>query len=188
MDAGAPSAAPPPVTETPPVADRDGDGVPDSEDYCPDRPGPRDVPAFAGKPGCPYPECPDLCAGKLHCAILHEVVAFSPRGSATLSPIGHREIENARAAIEAQPDVRRIRVRGHAPDVAASQRGRRARVATERAGRVRDWLVEHGVARERLEIDVAHRDESARGGDDDGWVDFEVTDPDQTGCCLEPCI
>jgi len=122
-----------------PDPDNDQDTVPDTEDECPLAPGTPEA------RGCPRAVRLDTVTGQI---VILERVEFATnrdtilRGSEPL-------LEEVRATIAANAQLRVIRVEGHTDD-----RGRDAHnldLSRRRAASVIRWFVEHGIAAERLE-------------------------------------
>ena len=147
--------------------DRDGDGVLDPQDACPDEAGPK------GYGGCPdtdgdgiidkNDQCPKVkgtvdlkgCPPK-PVVIPKDVVArFNGRlegivfrsGSAKILKKSFKVLDKAAATLKAWPTLR-VRIEGHTDD-----RGKKAnnlRLSRKRAESVRTYLIQRGVAAERL--------------------------------------
>lgn len=172
--------AQPAATTAPPATDRDGDGVVDPEDPCPDQPGPDGAacpPADLDSDGlldrddrCPdAPEifnnvddadgCPDEIPpelGALNGPILD--IEFDIN-KGTLRPKSLPALDRIVALLVKYPQVR-IEVSGHVDAaMGASDLAQRARVGGKRAESVQRYLVEHGIARDRVVTRDAHDDE-----------------------------
>ncbi|AKF03542.1 Ig-like domain-containing protein [Sandaracinus amylolyticus] len=155
-----------------PELDNDADGVPDASDGAPNEPEDRD--GFQDADGVPEPdndrdtlldpedECPtapgrvedrgcpravrlDEASGTI---VILQRVEFATNRDTILErsfPI----LEEVRAVLDANPQLRRVRIEGHTDD-----RGRDDRnldLSMRRAGSVMRWLVEHGIDATRLE-------------------------------------
>ena len=155
-----------------PDPDNDRDQILDATDQCPNEP--EDVDTFEDQNGCPDPDndrdtvldvndqcplapgrpedngCPravrlDTETGQI---FILQLVEFATNRDVILErsfPV----LEEVRAVIEANPQLTRLRVEGHTDD-----RGRDAAnmdLSRRRAGSVMRWLVEHGIAADRLE-------------------------------------
>jgi outer membrane protein OmpA-like peptidoglycan-associated protein len=131
-------------------SDRDHDGVPDSEDRCPDVPGPKD------NWGCPYPApvavpapdpVPEVAKEEPKTAIeFNQVIQFE-FDSAVLRPETNEVLAEVVKTLLTNKDYN-IRVEGH-----ASSEGRKEyndRLSERRASSVLEFLVANGVDRSRL--------------------------------------
>jgi len=155
-------ATPPTVTPAPPVAfatgpadvappsrppDRDGDGIPDDRDECPDAP--ENVNGCRDDDGCPdqfvaiYPNRRVEILDKIFFA------AGSAKLRTTEPPHVDLLVDAVAAALKMNPELGPIEVRGHA----ALDERNAASLAYRRATAVVAALIARGVARERL---VAH--------------------------------
>ncbi|HMG21422.1 MAG TPA: OmpA family protein, partial [Kofleriaceae bacterium] len=117
--------------------DRDGDGVSDAADRCPDAAG------LVENSGCPVYERVVIKPDKLQ---LDDKIAFE-WDSALLDETSRPALDDAARALEANPGFR-VQVDGH-----ASSEGTDAHnqvLSEERATAVADYLVARGVARSRL--------------------------------------
>jgi outer membrane protein OmpA-like peptidoglycan-associated protein len=122
-----------------PDLDNDQDGVPDADDECPTAPGPAEA------RGCPAAVRIDTETGQIR--ILQRIEFATNR--ATLLPTAEPILEEVRATLAVNPQIRRLRVEGHTDD-----RGPDARNLTLSQGRaetVMKWLVDHQIGQERLE-------------------------------------
>ena len=147
-----PALAPAPaaVTDPPPHAvparppDRDGDGIPDDKDQCPDAP--ETVNGCRDEDGCP--DRTVVQPPRWRAEILDRV--FFTAGSAKIrsaEPLrGDLLVDAVAAALKMHPDLGPIEVRGHA----APHERQPARLAEARAVAVLEGLVARGVPRERL--------------------------------------
>ncbi len=121
--------------------DRDGDGIPDVEDRCPDQPGP------AKYDGCPPPpEQPATQIESSHLSLKDEILFDTGRD--TLRPESERVVAEIAAALQAHPELARIRVEGHTDNVGS--RGYNVDLSRRRARTIVRVLVQHGVAPGRL--------------------------------------
>jgi outer membrane protein OmpA-like peptidoglycan-associated protein len=120
-----------------PDPDNDGDGVLDVEDQCPTAPG------RAHKQGCP--EAVRVESGSL--ALLKRIEFAT--NSERILPSGEGILDEVRATLLANPQIKRVRVQGHTDD-----RGNDAhnmQLSKRRAASVVQWLREHGVPADRVE-------------------------------------
>ncbi len=152
--------------------DRDGDGIPDAKDLCPDDPEDRD--GFQDGDGCPDPDndgdgipdvadkcpnepetmngfqdedgCPDKGVVKITtCSfpILDRI--YFRAGSARIEPPSLPLLDAIAAALAGNPQIRRVELQGH------GDRQEPARLAGARAEAVRAALIARGVAADRLQ-------------------------------------
>jgi hypothetical protein len=179
----------PAVPGAPLARDRDGDGIPDDRDQCPDQPEDRD--GFQDEDGCPDPDndhdripdvrdkcpndaevyngyededgCPDkgcvLLRGTADC--VEEPIWFA-HGATTLDFKLNPMVDLIANAMRELPVVQRLRVRGH------REAGEPVGASLLRAHAVQDALIVRGIPPERLElVDLGAVPPSAR-------VDFEI--------------
>ena len=88
--------------------DRDGDGIPDAEDACPDLPGPRDPNPKIN--GCPVAR---IEAGEIK---IIQQVKFKT-GSAIILPESDSILSAVMVIMVEHPEIRRVRVGGHTDNV-----------------------------------------------------------------------
>ncbi len=120
--------------------DRDGDGIPDAEDACPD------------ERGAPSPEprnngCPQFTrriSGSSEIQIL-KTVQFGPDGDA-IPPAAHAVLDEIVRLLQANREIAHIVVEGHA----SNREKHPADLSDRRASAVRAYLVAHGVDGARL--------------------------------------
>lgn len=123
------------------LADRDHDAVPDATDACPDLPG-------GASEHPPHNGCPVV--GVMLDApppLRFDLVPFEPAREAP-TPLGLATLQRIAVSLRLRPDVRLVRVEGHADD-RLSPAGARA-LSRRRADAVVAWLVRHGVEPARL--------------------------------------
>ncbi len=155
-------------TDGVPDPDNDQDGVPDTGDICPL------VPGQVEYQGCPPPDrdgdtvidpidnCPDEpgtvdnhgCAVQQQVMIVGDVLeivdnVYFRTNRDVIEPRSFALLDNVAAVILAHPEITRIRVEGHTD--ARGSRTRNLRLSQARAASVVRYLVQHGVAAERLE-------------------------------------
>ncbi len=123
-----------------PLADRDGDGIPDSEDSCPDQPGP------VANYGCPIGARQLVIVTASRVDIL-EQVRFDT-GKATIKPQSHKLLDQVAAVLLSHPDLLLVQVEGHTDDRGSALRN--IVLAQSRAESVAAYLEGKGVAAERL--------------------------------------
>ena len=163
-----------PKTNGCPPPDADKDGIPDANDACPTQPGRPD----------PDPQkngCPERVVVKPPPIRIADQVRYAP-GSAAIAPgaEGADALERVRALLEAHPEIRKVRVEGHAD---TQEAGRAARqLSVDRAGIVMRWLVAHKIAASRLMSEGFGSDKPQEPNDTpDGRkanrrVEFQVTE------------
>lgn len=116
----------------PPPSDRDRDGFPDADDACPD------VPAASSDRGCPPPTVRAL-----------DVTIRFHTGSATPTHESLTHLRDALRRLRAEPTIR-ISIEGHADHL--GEQARNGELSLERARYIHAWLIQHGVAEDRLEL------------------------------------
>jgi outer membrane protein OmpA-like peptidoglycan-associated protein len=128
-DDSAPALAPPP-----PPADSDGDGVLDRDDACPDtKPGSR-----VDARGCVV----------LAPQVVLEGITFL-FDSSQIQPASEDALARAAQLLRDNPAAR-VEIGGHTCDIGSDKYN--LELSQARAAAVADWLVEHGIARDRLEV------------------------------------
>jgi OmpA-OmpF porin, OOP family len=149
-----------PATNGCPDPDRDHDGVANGEDACPDDAGPRS--SDAKRNGCPKAF---VAAGQIK--ILDQVKFRS--GSATILSRGRSNqasegsLMAVRQILADHMDVKSVRVEGHTDNVGSTVANRK--LSAGRASAVVKWLVEHGIAADRLSSAGVGPDRPADGND-----------------------
>ncbi len=145
--------------------DRDGDGVRDSQDRCPDEPG------DARHRGCP---------GRSHAVTLDTIIYFDFQ-SATLNADGIDALRVVARIMRDERGIRRVRVVGHSDHLGDAAFNRW--LSRERAHAVVSWLVRQGIHRSRFVIDgvgdtdPAVQAETAEQLGPNRRVEFEIIDP-----------
>ena len=132
-----PPGCPPAVVCPAVVSDRDQDGIPDNDDWCPDIAGP------ASNHGCPVYEKVVVKPDKLE---LKEKIQFawdSPR----IEAASHPALDEAVKALQDNKSFR-VEIEGHTSSEGGDEHNQT--LSEKRAEAVRDYLVNHGVAKERL--------------------------------------
>jgi OmpA-OmpF porin, OOP family len=180
--------------------DRDGDGVPDSKDLCPDEPGPPELdgcpdtdgdgipdwedrcphePGPAENQGCPLPPGEPLVELEVQRLSLHDAVNFDTDRD-TLKPESFPVLDQVARLLGEHPELTRIRVEGHTDNVGSAAYNKE--LSLRRANAVVRYLVGHGVAPARLvpegyglERPVA-RNETALGRARNRRVEFTILD------------
>ena len=188
-----------------PERDRDHDGVKDDTDVCPDQA--EDADGFQDEDGCPDPDndgdgiadaedrCPNdagvpeqqgcpktrLEAGRI---TIIDRVEFAT-GSDRLLPQSDALLTEVRDVLEKNPQVKRLRIEGHT-DARGSDKTN-LKLSKGRAASVRDFLVSHGIAADRLEAwGCGESTPLAEGSDPASLqtnrrVEFHVLDPAPEG-------
>jgi outer membrane protein OmpA-like peptidoglycan-associated protein len=115
--------------------DTDGDGVPDNLDECPLTPG---TPENKGCPPKP----------KLGQQLFISGIEFET-AKASILPTSEPLLHQADSILRAFPSVR-VSINGHTDNQGDSTKNKR--LSLERASSVRDWLIQHGISAQRLEV------------------------------------
>jgi outer membrane protein OmpA-like peptidoglycan-associated protein len=157
------------ATGAPRPGDRDGDGVPDDVDRCPDQPGPADLdgcpdrdgdgiadiddkcPDQPGPPqndGCPAPESQPEVTIETSRLSLKDAIRFDTARD-TIKPESRKVLDAIAAILKAHPDLEHIRVEGHTDNVGG--RAYNLDLSQRRARAVVRALVQRGVAASRLD-------------------------------------
>ena len=171
-----------------PDPDNDRDGVLDVEDGCP---------AVAGVPeagGCPKPaEFSE--EGSL--IVLDRILFETNR--AVILPESVPHLQAVEALLRERTEVSKLRIEGHTDSTGPDARNQQ--LSEQRAAAVRAWLVEHGVAKERLvaygcgEKHAIAADDTEQGRAQNRRVVFQVVEPPlggqsasepPPGCVLTP--
>jgi outer membrane protein OmpA-like peptidoglycan-associated protein len=119
--------------------DRDGDGVIDPIDNCPDEPGP------ASNQGCEEEQQVVIREDRLE--ILDTI--YFDHDAAHIRRRSYRLLTNIAQVLQNHPEIEHIRIEGHTDN--SGEHDYNMRLSDERAHAVRDFLIEKGVAAERLE-------------------------------------
>jgi len=175
-DRGKEMTPPPPVTPVKPAepakpaerGDRDGDGIYDDVDKCPDQP--EDFDGYEDKDGCPDPDndgdgvldgkdrCPDTpkgtkvdehgCPEQARPAIILKGVNFAS-DSAELSPRAKTILDDVAKTLGDYDDIL-IEVRGHTDSQNTDDYNMKLSLA--RAQSVKDYLISKGIAASRITV------------------------------------
>ena len=129
-----------PLPPAPVVVDRDGDGIPDVDDACPEQAGP------AENHGCP-PGVPWRVIVSATTLEILDRVHFAS-GKATIEKRSWVLLDQVAAVIQSHPALLSIQVEGHTDDRGGASYN--LLLSQARATSVADYLVSRGVARERL--------------------------------------
>lgn len=162
------AAAPEKPFVGPPVPDRDGDGVPDAVDLCPDQPGPKELdgcpdtdgdgipdredkcPTQPGPPendGCPLgAEEPVIEIGKSG-ILLKDSVHFDT-GKDTIKSDSFALLDQVAKLLLDHPEMKKVRVEGHTDNVGNAAYNKE--LSQRRAASVVRYLVSKGVPESRL--------------------------------------
>jgi OmpA-OmpF porin, OOP family len=123
-----------------PAPDRDRDQVPDPTDACPDRPGAPDIdPKKNG--------CPSLVIIKNDQIVIMEQVFFAT-GKDVILPKSFPVLQAVASVLLAKPDIKHVKVEGHTDN--QGKPSANLDLSERRAHSVRRWLIQHGIAAERL--------------------------------------
>ncbi len=132
-----PPPAPVPLPPPPTVpADRDGDGLLDKVDQCPDEPG------GASSGGCPYRH---IVVEDDRIVLRHKI--YFRRGKAKLDPASRPLLDEVGSALRDRRELR-VRIEGHT-DSRGSARSNQW-LSYQRALAVKEYLVERGISTGRL--------------------------------------
>jgi outer membrane protein OmpA-like peptidoglycan-associated protein len=125
------------AVQAPARRDRDGDGVPDDVDACPDIRGP------ASNAGCPMYEKVIVRPDKLE---LKEKIQFA-WDQAVIEPVSYPALDEVSAALRDNKGFR-VAVEGHSSSEGGDDHNQS--LSSQRAEAVLDYVANHGVARDRL--------------------------------------
>ena len=167
-----PPLAPPPP---PPPPDRDGDGVPDADDACPDVPGvktadpktngcppdldrdkdgiPNDTDACPDEPGRPDADpkkngCPKAFIKDNQIKILDQVKFATNSAAIAPGKESAEVLEAILAILKEHPEITKVLVEGHTDN--AGDAGYNKKLSAQRAASVVKWLAQHGIDTSRL--------------------------------------
>src|SRR5262249_46012188 len=160
----------------PAPADRDKDGIVDDVDKCPDQP--EDVDGIEDQDGCPeedfdkdgVPDVEDKCprepgqpskdpnqngcpqfikrvSGSNEIQILKQIQFDT--GKATIRPVSFPILDEIVKLLNANPDIRRVNIEGHTDNRGKVEMNNK--LSQDRAASVLAYLVQHGIAPDRLE-------------------------------------
>jgi outer membrane protein OmpA-like peptidoglycan-associated protein len=131
----APVVVPAPAPGAP--SDRDGDGVPDDFDDCPDMPGP------ASNGGCPVFEKIVVKPDKFE---LKEQIQFA-KNEGLIDPVSYPALDEIAKALHDNPNFH-LSIEGHASSEGGDEHNQN--LSSQRAAAVLEYLASRGVSRERL--------------------------------------
>ena len=167
---------PDPMDGCPAPSDRDGDGIPDQLDKCPDKPEDKD--GVDDEDGCPeedadsdgIPDAKDACPKepgqpdpdpkKNGCPKFIKLEGSSVRvlqqvhfqtGSATILPDSFPMLTEIAQLLKVTPGIKKMRIEGNTDNRGAAEMN--LDLSKRRAASVRVWLIQHGIASERLDSD-----------------------------------
>ena len=120
-------------------ADRDKDGVLDAADACPDVPGPAN--ADPKKNGCPVAFLTDKQIQ------ITDQIKFR-FGLAELDPASDAVLQAVLEIMKTHIELKKVTIEGHTDSVGTAERNRT--LSKARALAVADWLVKHGIDRQRV--------------------------------------
>lgn len=140
--------------------DEDGDGIPSALDACPREAG---LPsAMPNRHGCPAHAIPSATEAPPRVAepsskplaevdaeriVIHQQVQFET-GTSALRPESDALLNEVAEVLKTHPEILRVEVQGHTDEVGTREFNQRLSVGRARA--VVHWLMQHGVAAERL--------------------------------------
>jgi outer membrane protein OmpA-like peptidoglycan-associated protein len=151
-----------PVTAT--ATDRDGDGIPDVDDKCPDEP--ETYNGFDDLDGCPDHGRVIVTDSSV---MILEPIRFA-KGAGTLDASALPIIDAVAKTLAANPEIVQIEIGGNASGDEVDPWG----LATRRANAVRDALVERGIDARRLVVTPYGATQPIGAADRDRRVDFVI--------------
>ena len=169
----APGLFPDPTSPGCPLGDRDKDTVPDLYDACPDKAGAPD--ADPKKNGCPGL----VLIGPDEIKILKPV--FFATSKDVILARSFPVLRAVAAALTATPGIKKVSIEGHTDGQGTPESN--VDLSRRRAESVRAWLVQNGVAAERLETQgfgdtkPLTTNKTARGRAENRRVEFIIVDP-----------
>ncbi|MET0287151.1 MAG: OmpA family protein [Polyangiales bacterium] len=152
-----------------PDLDNDKDEVPDVEDGCPTAPGPRE------SKGCPSAVRVD----KAQIRILQRL-EFGMKSS-VVTPASRAVLDQVYAALDANPQIKRVRIEGHTDNVGPALAN--TTLSQQRADSVMKYLVNKGIDPSRLEAKgwgderPLVRNETPADRQSNRRVEFHIVDP-----------
>jgi outer membrane protein OmpA-like peptidoglycan-associated protein len=123
--------------------DRDGDGIPDSVDRCPDEP--ENYNGFEDQDGCPDRARVIVQSSRIE--VLDRI--YFETGKTIIKPVSFPILDAIAATLRANPQIALVEIQGH-----SDERGddRANLLLTDgRAAQVRTYLIDHGVESRRLQ-------------------------------------
>jgi outer membrane protein OmpA-like peptidoglycan-associated protein len=187
--------------------DRDGDGIPDAQDKCPDQP--EDFDGIDDKDGCPeddadndgVPDAQDACpkepgepsaepekngcpqfirrvSGSTEIQILQQIQFANAR--ADILPVSFKILDEVVKLLKANPDIKHVDIEGHTDNRGSDKLNEK--LSNDRAHSVMKYLVQHGIAEDRLSAagfgpkrPIAEND-TADGRQKNRRVEFHIVD------------
>ncbi len=131
-----------------PDLDNDRDGLRDTADACPDEA--EDVDDYQDDDGCPEPGPDALVVTRTDSRLLVSQRIYFDYDSDTIRAVSFPILDEVAAAIRRNPDILRLRVEGHTDQAGTPEYN--LDLSFRRARAVVEYLVAHGVARDRLEF------------------------------------
>ncbi len=168
----APPAAPPAevrIVEKEVCADRDADGIPDKVDHCPEVAGPMD------SWGCPAYKKVVVTKEKLE---LKEKLYFD-KNKAVIQKVSFPVLDELAQVLKENKSMR-VRVEGHTSSEGSKEHNQT--LSEERAQAVTDYLVAHGVEKDRLmpkgfgDTEPSDTNSTAEGRENNRMVSFVIVD------------
>ena len=148
-----------------PDFDNDGDGVPDEQDSCPNKK--ETINGYEDDDGCPDEGPAKVIVEQGKITIL-EAVRFRT-GSADIDPDSNSILNQVALTMKAHPDIKRIRVEGHTDETGSREMN--VQLSKQRAARVREYLVDVGLAASRLEVAAFGEERPlVEGADESAWA------------------
>ena len=135
----------------PEMADLDGDAVPDEHDACPEKAGTATFSRHSH--GCPAVIGAEREAAAQGTRLEGSAIVISQRiefevGTSNLRTSSHAVLFEIHAVLAAHPELESVLVAGHTDETGSAEVNQR--LSLGRAASVVDWLVRHGIAKERL--------------------------------------
>ena len=155
--------------------DRDGDGIPDAQDKCPDQPEDKD--GVDDEDGCPeddvdndgVPDAVDYCpkepgepsadpekngcpqfirrvSGSTEIQILQQIQFANAR--ADILPVSFKILDEVVKLLKANADIKHVDIEGHTDNRGAAKLNEK--LSNDRANSVMKYLAQHGIAEDRL--------------------------------------
>ncbi len=125
-----------------PDLDNDKDKIPDTADKCP-----LEAEVYNGKDdedGCPDETLAKVEQGKI---VIAQKIFFQT-GRATIKPESFPVLEAVAGILKANPEIKKVAIEGHTDDVGNDKRN--LKLSDDRAKAVMGWLVDNGIAADRL--------------------------------------
>ena len=184
--------------------DRDGDGIVDPDDACPDEPEDRD--GFEDTDGCPEPDndgdgildvdddCPfdseDRCkVRKTECSIIITEAIHFESAKDVIQPVSFPVLDSVRDALRSNPGIALLEVQGHTDSKGGDAYNQD--LSQRRAASVVRYLTENHIEAARLspighgEARPIASNRSSRGRAHNRRVEFIILDPKPTEECLQ---